>query len=282
MAIDAPNVISPEDSFTVAEYEDGSFYVAVSFPEVGILDPEANTVKHIISDLTKSPRKSPGCKIPTERSKMTYCSPREMPSLTVQGIYKPGRGISNANIVRSKVLPELYTYEDTEQLDDNEHYHAAKRFAYLFAKHNSRVNHRGELSNSTFNSYNIGPGTVTEQFMIFANTVTGRLSQHAHLPQLYRIHPDNTHERPKFRSRPGYHEGLNTQTYCGMSNPLRELTSWVSHVSVSYYLENGEAPCSRSELQKLAEWLNNSRGAQITPEGVIVRNTVEPIGAEAV
>ncbi len=281
MAIDSDETIRPEDAFTVAEYGDGSFYVAVSFPEVGILDPEADTIKLIARSIMADPDKPPKCKIPKAKNKMHYGNDREIPSLTVQGVFRPDRGITNANIIRSRVKPALFRYGDIDELKQNPHYKLAEKFAYVFAKYQTKANtpdarvHRTRYSQILKGQDEISPSIITEQFMVFANMVTGELSEQAGLTQIYRVQEARQQLRPStYDSSPGFHESANAEACCDMSNPVRQLGSWIVHVTISRYLSNStvtdEPAITDKEMSAIVHWRNNQRHARIGKDGTIV------------
>lgn len=270
MAIDSDETIHPEDAFTVAEYGDGSFYVAVSFPEVGILDPNADTIKTIARSIIDEPDKPPKCKLPKARSMMHYGNGNEIPSLTVQGIFRPDRGITNPNIIRSRVKPVTFKYHDISELRQNPHYLTAEKFAYVFAKYQTKANVPDAIIH-TFNLRSMGnvhPASVTEQFMIFANSVTGDLSKQAHLPQIYRVQEVDSEagqQKSDYRSTPGFHESSNAEAYCDISNPVRKLGSWIVGVAISHYLSNGtnQLSLTEKEMKVFAGWRNRQRKVNI-------------------
>jgi hypothetical protein len=191
---------------------------------------------------------------------MSYSKNREIPSLTFHAKYKPGHRITDINCSKTRVRPPWHSFDDREYLEKSPDYRVAQRFAYFFAKYRSRSHiPQANVHREEFMPRDIDPSYVVHQFSLFASEIAGRWADRMQLPVIYRTRTPENLQRTIYRTRPGIELASNSNSECKISNPIREVKSWISHSVISYYLNHGEPPCTREELSLLTSWLNRPR-----------------------
>lgn len=259
LCIDDPKVKIPEDSITVTENRDGSFFTRVSFPDIRVLDPGAISLYNLISRLRENPEKPLNLgKATRNKEKLIFQEGIELPCFTVQGNFRADRGISNVEIIKSRVTPSMFTYNDREELEQDERYQSARNFAYSFAKYQSRAGSRSRFVTERKKYMNVHPGSVVEQAMIFANTSFGIFASKGGYSSIYRVldRSKNTGAGVGVSNKPGWHEGVRTETYVEVSNSLRRLSSWICSLTVLYAMDNGKLPLNHEDTRLIAEVLS--------------------------
>lgn len=228
----------------------------MSFPDIRVLDPEALSLYNLIGRLRESPEKPLALgKATRNKDKLIFQENMELPCFTVQGNFRPDRGITDVEVIKSRVTPSMFTYDDRNHLEEDTRYITAKDFAYSFARYQTKVGTESRFITESKKNIDIHPASVVEQAMVFANTSFGIFASTGDYSSLYRVFDSSKDQKATVSHEPGWHEGVRTETYVEVSNSLRRLSSWVCSLSVLYAMDNGEMPLSHDDIRLVAESL---------------------------
>lgn len=256
LALDTPGVKRPEDAIHAIQNQDGSFNFATSIVEVGLLDRAGETIRGLISALCEE-RDRP--ELPQDRGSFSFAHERPMPALTLVGRFRPDEGLTNLDIIRTKVQPKKFLF-DSDCLSEDADYHAAARFVHAFQKYEFAKVLRHPKRRT------MKPSTTVTTFANVLNIGVAQLTREAKLPQLLNAYPaivtldDGTTEQTvRVTPDPHGHASFKDYEYTGVSSPLRDRRNWINQVAITHFMETGDSIMSYDEATIIASWFNQKQ-----------------------
>lgn len=256
LAIDSLGTKRPEDAIHAIQNQDGSFNFATSIVEVGLLDRRGATIRAIVEALRGA---EPQPKLPQHRGSFSFAHNRQMPALTLTGRFRPDEGLTELDIIRTKVFPKKYLL-DSHELHDNPDYHAAACFVHALQKYEfSKV-----LRNPKRKT--MEPSTAVTTFANVLNIGVAQLTREAKLPQLLNTYPaivtlDDGSTAQTVQTTPERlgHAAFRDYEYTGVSSPLRDIRNWINQVAITHFMETGESIMDYEEASLIAGWFNQKQ-----------------------
>lgn len=255
IAIDSPGTHRPEDAVHATPKPDGSFDFAASIVEVGLLDKNGLGIRRLIGQLAAHYR-APEIAMPQDRGIFYFYSNRFMPALTLTGNFRADRGLTNLDIVRTKLMPKHFEYNSPALREDRD-YHNASRFVHAFRKYYHNTTHLNPKRSF------MRPARTIETFSNLVNIATAELTRSAGLPQLLHAYPavvtlEDGREitTTQVTAEPHGHELLQVDAYTGVTNPIRDERNWINQVAITHFMETGDSILNHDEAMLIAGWFN--------------------------
>jgi len=247
----------PEDAIHAEVLRKGGFSFSGSIVEVGLLDRNGDTVRSIINDLVAG--KNPGVWLPTDRKIFCYAQDRPMPSLTVRGTFRPDIGLSDLDLVRTKVHPRHYAIEESA-IHSEPMFRPIAAFTHAFKKHDLTQKCRNPKKAK------LEPHVAVAAFSNAVNLSVAQLTREAKLPQLLHAYPetitleDGTELTDVVVTpEPRGHSLFQGREYAAATSPARTTRDWFNQVALSHFMDTGESVFDYQEAHLISGWFNHRK-----------------------
>lgn len=259
LAIDPGNVKCPEDTIgaDLVEDEPGAYVMRVSTAEIGAIygiEEQVLTLQGLMAFIRHKQPDEPTSGFGFIRKHAGFVRGVPTPSLTVQATVTSA-GISNVDIYRSLVTPEMYNWSPVSEIRRNQNFRRCLQAARYYRE---TVVCPRELPSLAHPPHRTKPSDVITVYSHFGNSFITSMMREAGLPALADVGIERTDERRRKHYKAMYDTTEDEARRGKHLVPCRSFAAWINQAIISSYLETGRPPLSNNDIRLIAIWINQA------------------------